>query len=457
MSSEKFTEESDTFRKHVMRKVSVRLIPFLAIAYFFNYLDKANIAMAKLTMGEDLGLTETAFGIASGVFFIGYALFEVPSNLAQHRFGARRWIARIMVTWGIAATAMTWVNNETTLYILRLLVGVFEAGFFPGVMLYLTSWLPRATRIRLSSLFLLSLPVSAAIGSPVNGAIIQYMDGLFGLDGWRVMFLVNGIPTVLLGIAAWFILVDRPRDAKWLTPDEREWLDATISAEHAQVAQTGRHSFRQSLTDVRVWTLGFVYFGLGYGVFALGFFLPTIIAGFRQTFETDMSVFETGLLAAIPNAAGAVALYYWSRYCNSQQGRVWHVALPMTIAACSVPVALYMQSSVAALIVLCITSMGIFSTFPVFWTLPTKFLTGTAAASGLATINTVGALAGFAAPYVTGALLDVTGSAKAGLWVVGTVMLAAVAVLTIRRNSFVADSLRAVSPASSPAAEANRA
>ncbi len=198
----------------VMRKVALRLIPFLGLAYFLNYIDRTNISFAKLTMSEDLGLTETMYGLASGLFFVGYILLEVPSNLALHKFGARRWIARILVSWGLIAALMAFVPNATWLNIARVALGIAEAGFFPGIMLYLTFWFPRAVRVRLVGVFMVALPLSSALGAPISGAIIQYWHGLFGLEGWRVMFLVEGIPTVLLGIAAWFYLTDRPRDAK---------------------------------------------------------------------------------------------------------------------------------------------------------------------------------------------------------------------------------------------------
>ncbi|GAB3001510.1 MFS transporter [Streptomyces pseudoechinosporeus] len=420
----------------IIRKVAVRLIPFLAVAFLFNYLDRTNIAFAKLTMSEDLGLSETAYGLASGLFFVGYVLFEVPSNLALVRFGARRWIARIMVTWGLIATAIAFVNSETTLYIGRILLGIAEAGFFPGILLYLTWWFPRAVRVRLMGLFMIAVPVSAALGAPLSGAIIQYMDGLFGLDGWRVMFLIEGAPTVVLGIAAWFYLTDRPRQAKWLSPDEREWLHTTMEAEHSATAKGGHTSVRQSLRDARVWILGLVYFGLGYGLFALSFFLPTIVAGFAESFDTTFSIFEAALIVAIPFALGAIALVIWSRHSDKTGERIWHVVLPTLLAAITIPVALYTHSPASAMAVISLTAIGLFAAFPAFWYLPSTFLTGAAAATGIAVVNTMGAVSGFAAPYITGWLLDLTGTSKAGLWVVGVVMFASASLLLAFRRRF---------------------
>ncbi len=427
----------------MVRKVAVRLIPFLGLAYFLDYVDRTNIGFAKLTMSADLGLTETMFGLASGLFFIGYLLFEVPSNIALHRFGARRWIARILVTWGIVAAAMAFVPNATTLYVLRILLGVAEAGFFPGIMLYLTFWFPRSVRVRLTGLFMIALPASSALGAPIAGAILQYWDGLFGLAGWRVMFLVLGLPAVLLGIAAWFYLTDRPKDADWLAPDERRWLDETMAAEQQATEASGRHRVRDSLRDPRVWALGVVYFGVTYGLYALSFFLPTIVAGFAESFDTEFSILENGLIVAVPFAVGAVAMVFWSRHSDRTGERVWHVALPALLGAVSIPVALYMESPLATMAVITVTAIGVFCALPVFWYLPSTFLAGAGAAAGIALVNTLGNSSGFGAPYITGFLLDATGNSRAGLWVVGVMMLvAALTVLALRGRLRAADTDR---------------
>ncbi|MDH6286096.1 MFS transporter [Rhodococcus opacus] len=415
----------------VVRKVARRLIPFLGLAYFVNYLDRTNIGLAKLTMSEELGLTETMFGLASGLFFIGYLLFEVPSNLALHRFGARQGIARIMLTWGIIAAAMAFVPNAGSLYTLRMLLGIAEAGFFPGVLLYLTLWFPRAYRVRLMGLFLLALPVSSALGAPLSSAIIQYWDGLFGLSGWRVMFLLEGIPAVVLAVVTWFYLTDRPSQAKWLDEDEKVWLTRELESE---AAESGSHmSVGRALTDSRVWMLGLVYFGITYGLYSLSFFLPSIVAGFKKTFDTDFSLVTTGLIVAVPFAVGAVAMVLWSRHSDRTGERIWHVAIPTLIGAVSIPIALYMQSPLTTMIAVTVNAVGVFCALPVFWYLPSTFLTGAGAAAGIAVVNSVGNTSGFGAPYVTGWLFDATGNSRAGLWVVGAVMLvAAVLVLVLR-------------------------
>ncbi|MCW2584230.1 MAG: putative tartrate symporter, superfamily protein [Klenkia sp.] len=447
MATQDVRTEADPsgMQARVVRKVAIRLIPFLGLAYFLNYVDRTNIGFAKLTMSADLGLTETMFGLASGLFFIGYLLFEVPSNIALHRFGARRWIARILVTWGLIAAAMAFVPNATTLYAARILLGVAEAGFFPGIMLYLTFWFPRSVRVRLTGLFMIALPASSALGAPIAGAILQYADGFLGLAGWRVMFLVLGLPAVVLGIAAWFYLTDRPKDADWLAPDERQWLEDTMAAEQQATRAGGTHRVRDSLKDPRVWALGLVYFGVTYGLYALSFFLPTIVAGFAESFDTTFSILENGLIVAVPFAIGAVAMVFWSRHSDRTGERVWHVALPALLGAVSIPVALYMESPLATMAVITVTAVGVFCALPVFWYLPSTFLAGAGAAAGIALVNTLGNSSGFGAPYITGFLLDATGNSRAGLWVVGVMMLVAgLTVLALRGRLRAADTDRVV-------------
>ncbi|MET0928375.1 MAG: MFS transporter [Aeromicrobium sp.] len=435
-------EGDDAMESRVMRKVALRLIPFLGIAYFLNYIDRTNISFAKLTMSEDLGLTESMYGLASGLFFAGYILLEVPSNLALHKFGARRWIARILVSWGLVAALMAFVPNAGTLYFLRILLGVAEAGFFPGIMLYLMFWFPRAVRVRLIGVFMVALPLSSAFGAPVSASIIQYMHNFMGLEGWRVMFLLEGIPTIILGVVAWFYLTDRPKDAKWLSLEERTWLDAKMTAEHATTADIGHVSVRSSLRNGTVWALGLVYFGIGYGLFAISFFLPTIVAGFAETFDTTFSIAQNGLIVAVPFTLGAIGLILWSRHSERTGERVWHVIIPVAVAAVSVPIAMYMDSPLATMAVISVTAIGIFSALPVFWYLPTTFLTGQGAAAGIALVNTIGASAGLVAPWLTGRLLDTTGSSRTGLWVVGIMMgMAVVLLLALRHRLASADAV----------------
>lgn len=419
--------------QRTVRKVARRLVPFMGLLYFVNFLDRTNIGFAKLTMSEDLGLSETMYGVAAGVFFIGYLLLEVPSNLALVKFGARRWMARIMITWGVVASAMAFVPNAETLYVLRFLLGVAEAGFFPGMIFYLTYWFPRRERAKITAMFMVAIPVSSVLGAPISTAIIQYGDGFLGLDGWRLMFLFEGIPAILLAFVTWFYLTDRPAKASWLAEDERAWLTKTMQAEQEHTAKRFHWPLRRSLTNPRILALAVVYFGVVYGLYALSFFLPTIVAGFSETFNTDFSLVQTGLIVAVPYLIGTVAMVLWSRHSDRTQERVWHTSGPIALGAVSIPVALYLGSPFAVMVAVSVTAIGIFSALPVFWSLPSAFLVGAGAAGGIALINSLGNLSGFAAPYITGALSDATGDNKSGLWVVGgAMMISAVLALVLR-------------------------
>jgi MFS family permease len=368
-------------RSRVVRKVALRLVPYLCLLYFVNYLDRVNIGFAGPNgMREELQLTATAFGFASGVFFIGYLLLEVPSNLALHRFGARRWIARIMVTWGVLATAMAFVPNGSVLVLLRFLLGVAEAGFFPGIILYLTYWFPASERARVVALFMAAVPISSALGATLSGLLVEAGDGLFGLSGWRVMFLVEGVPALVLAVVTWFYLTDRPSDAKWLTADERRWLARELGEEQRRTEAEHHWPLRKALTHPRILALAFVYFGIVYGLYTLGFFLPTIIAGFEQQFGTKLSVVERGLVNAIPYAIGAVVMVLWARHGDRTRERTWHVALPVLIGGVAIPIALYLGNPVAAMAAVTVCAVGVCAALPTFWALPSSFLTGAAAA-----------------------------------------------------------------------------
>ena len=416
---------SEVLGDRVMRKVSRRLIPFIAVLFFINYVDRSNLAFAKLQMSADLGLSSAAYGLAAGLFFIGYFIFEIPSNLALHKFGARRWIARIMVTWGIVAVAMAFVNSEATLYAARILLGIAEAGFYPGVIMYLAFWFPREQRAKAIGLFAVAVPVSSAISAPVSTAIMQYTHNFLGFAGWRIMFLAEGLPAVILGIVCWFYLTDRPAEAKWLSTEERDWLTARMERDTKETEAGAPWSIRRVLTSPLILGLAMVEFGVGYGIYALSFFLPSIVAGFSDAFGTTFNLFQTGLITAVPFAFGALAMVYWTRHSDRKRERVWHVAAPVFLATVTVPVALYLGSPMGVLVVISLTSIGVFAAYPVFWSIPGEFLTGVGAAAGIALINSLANLSGFAAPYITGWLADGTGSTNSGLWVASAVLLVA--------------------------------
>ncbi len=427
-------ESGPEFEAGTLRRVTVRLVPLLMALYFVNYLDRTNLGIAKAEVSADLQLSATMFGLASGIFFIGYVLVEVPSNLALVRFGARRWLARIAVSWGVVAVALGFAPNATTLLVLRFLLGVAEAGLFPGVVFYLSQWFPAAYRARMVGVFMLAIPVASAIGTPFSAWLIQTGHDLaFGLAGWRFMMICVGIPAVFLGVVCWFYLTDRPQDAHWLSETQRRWLVDTLAAEHRATEAQHRYPLRRTLTSPRVWALALVYFGIVYGLYALAFFLPSIIAGVNQTFGVRLSLIQIGLITAVPYVFAAAAMFFWSRHADRAREYVWHVALPLALGGLTIPVALYLRHPIAVMVPVILTAIGIYSALPVFWALPSKFLTGAAAAGGIGLINSLGNLGGFAAPYATGALADLTGSNRAGMWVIGAVMTAcAVLVVALR-------------------------
>jgi MFS family permease len=416
-----------------LRKVAIRIVPFLMAMYFVNYLDRTNLGIAKNDISEHLQLSATMFGLASGIFFIGYVLVEVPSNLALNRFGARRWLARIAMSWGIVAIAIGFAPNAATLLVLRFLLGVAEAGMFPGVIFYLSLWFPRDHRARVVALIMLASPLAAAIGTPVSAWLIHLGKGLFGLAGWQFMMICVGAPAVLLGVMCWFYLTDHPGDATWLHNDERRWLGEVLAAEERAVSSSFEFPLRRALTSPRVWALALVYFGIAYGLYALAFFLPSIISGFTKTFGVGLSIVQVGLITAIPYACASVAMYFWSRHADRTREHVWHVAIPMFVGGLAIPVALYLGSPVLVMIPVVITAAAVFSAIPSFWALPSRFLTGAAAAGAIGLINSLGNLGGFAAPYATGALEQATGTNKAGMWAVGAVMLVSAVVVVLLR------------------------
>lgn len=424
---------SDALEAPTLRRVTIRLVPLLIALYFVNYLDRTNLGIAKAEVSADLQMSATMFGLASGIFFIGYVLVEVPSNLALVRFGARRWLARIAVSWGIVAMAIGFAPNVHTLLALRFLLGVAEAGLFPGVLFYLSQWFPAAYRARIVGMFMLAVPIASAIGTPLAAWLIQAGHGLFGLAGWRFMMICVGLPAVALGVICWFWLTDRPADAHWLTAEQRVWLTGVLAAEERHVSTTYHFPLRRALTSARTWALAVVYFGVAYGLYALAFFLPSIVTGFKKTFGLQLSLVEVGLITAIPYTFAAVAMFFWSRHADRTREHVWHVAIPLALGGLAIPVALYLRHPIAVMVPVIIAAVGIFCALPVFWALPTRFLTGTAAAGGIGLINSVSNLGGFAAPYITGALEDLTGTDKAGMWAVGIIMLLCAALVVALR------------------------
>lgn len=401
-----------------IRAISWRLIPFLVLAYFFSYLDRVNLGFAALTMNADLKFTPLVFAWGAGIFFIGYFIFEIPSNLALEKFGASRWIARIMVSWGVISAAMAFVSGEVSFLVIRFLLGVAEAGFFPGIILYLTYWYPAEYRGRFLAAFAIAVPVSTVIGAPISGLLLG-LDGMMGLKGWQWLFIIEGIPSVLLGIVTWFYLTDKPEKANWLTAEQKAWLATRLQAEIA-TKQASRHmSLSEALASPKVITLSLIYFGFVAALYGMQFWLPQIVKAF------GLSNAQTGFVTAIPYLFGALAMILWARHSDATRERVAHVGGPLLLTAFALAAASYIDDPATTMVVLTVAAVGIFCTIAVFWTLPTAWLSGTAAAGGIALINSIGNLAGFGGPYLVGWAKDATGSTSTGLLVLSVLPLLA--------------------------------
>src|SRR5580692_2432162 len=407
----------NTLETTTLAKVTKRLVPFLILCYFIAYLDRVNVGFAALTMNQDLGLSQTAYGFGAGIFFLAYFLFEVPSNLMLERFGARKWIARIMVSWGILSGLMAFIpniatatgmGNENAFYLIRVLLGVAEAGFFPGIIFYLTLWFPAGYRARIVGYFMAAIPLSTVIGAPISGVLLS-MHGLGGLAGWQWLFIIEAVPALILAGVVFFYLTDRPADADWLAPEERNWLADRLTLERKQRDTAHEFTVAQALTNPKVIALSLVYFGAVATNYGLGFFLPQIVKTFGLT------TFMTTVVAAIPYVVGTFAMVWWGLRSDRAGERRWHVAIPLFIAAAGIAGSTVLDDPTLKMISFCVAGFGIFACLPVFWTLPTAFLSGAAAAAGIAVVNSIGNLAGFAGPFAMGWIKDHTGSYTDGL------------------------------------------
>lgn len=421
--------ESGPDTDRLYARITWRLIPFLFLCYLCAYLDRVNIGFAKLQMSDALGFSDTVYGLGAGIFFIGYFLFEVPSNLLLHRIGARRCISRIMVLWGLISASMAWVDDATTFYVLRFLLGVAEAGFFPGVILYLTYWYPAARRGQVTALFVTAVAISSVIGAPLSGWIMQELHAVHGLAGWQWLFLLEGLPSVGVGVCAYFYLEDRVEDARWLTDEERATASAALAHERGAVS---RHRAWEGLSAPRVWLLCLVYFSFVLGLYGLNFWLPTMISelGFQ-------GYFRIGLVSAIPFGVASVAMVLVARRADRQRERRWHIAIPALLGAAGLVTSVALADQpVLAIVALTVGTCGIFTAIPQTWSLATTFLAGSAAAAGIAFINSVGNLSGFVAPYAMGALKEATGGTGLGIVLIaGFQVLGAALVLGLRRDA----------------------
>ena len=411
-----------------LSRIRWRLLPFLGLLYVVSYLDRVNVSFAKLTMNASIGIDDATYAFGAGIFFIGYFIFEVPSNLILERVGARRWIARIMITWGLISSATAFVSGPTGFVTMRFLLGVAEAGFFPGILLYLTYWFPSHERARVVGLFMVALPVSGLIGSPLSAELMR-LDGL-GLEGWQWMLVLEGIPAMLLGVACLAFLPDGPKQARWLEPDQREWLLAALAAERSAVGSHGHTTLRAALMQPRVWALALAYFGIVLAFYGFSFWLPSLISAH------GVELRYTGWIAALPFLCGAPFMVWWGRHSDRTGERVLHLTAVAVLGFAGFAAASVFDSLPLEIFCLCLALMGVYGTFPVFWTLPTTFLTGTAAAAGIALINSLGNLAGYVGPQVVAWLTQGGGDFGPALFALGLSMLTpAVVVLALRSKA----------------------
>jgi MFS transporter, ACS family, tartrate transporter len=406
---------SDAVLHSAVQKAALRFVPLLTIAYLFNYLDRTSLGFAALTMNQQLGLSAGQFGLAAGILFVGYSLFEIPSNLLLYRFGARRWLARIMISWGIVSAATAFVVGPNSFYGLRLLLGIAEAGFFPGVTFFLAAWFPTQYRTRMLAWFLIGIPASSLIGGPVCGMLLQ-MDGIWGLAGWQWLFLLVSLPCIPLGLLTLRLLADRPEAAAWLSQDERDALNHTLASE---VRERPHASLWGALKDARVLICAAIQFGFTLGSYGIGIWLPLILK------EYHLSTLAIGWTAAIPYVFASAGMILWARYVDQRGRRVVNLAIACFLGGVGLLAPILSGSLVVALMGFSAALVGVTAARAIFWTIPTRFLTGVAAAGGLAFINSIGTVGGFAGPFMMGWLREFSGSHVFGLTAVAAIMIAA--------------------------------
>ncbi|WP_213070411.1 MFS transporter [Acinetobacter baumannii] len=413
-----FSSEVDTtVRKSAYRKITFRLMPFLMLCYFCAYLDRVNVGFAKLQMMSDLQFSEAVYGLGAGIFFIGYFLCEVPSNIVLHKVGARRWIARIMITWGILSGCFAFVQTEWQFYTLRFLLGVAEAGLAPGLLLYLTYWFPSYRRARMTVLWFIAIPISGMIGGPLSGLIMDRMSGVHGWFGWQWMFVIEAIPTVLVGLLVLAVLKDSVQDANWLTQDEKNLVKQELAQDNQH--KEGHASVKEFIADKRLWLLAGIYFCVVMGQYAITFWLPTLI---RNSGISDN--WHIGLLTSLPYMCAIVVMILAGRSGDHFQERRWHLIIPMCAGALALTFAtLFASNLTLSLICLCIAASGVLTASSLFWMLPTNFLGGVSAAAGIAAVNSFANLAGFCSPYLIGWITTNTGSNAIGMFLITAVLI----------------------------------
>lgn len=422
----------DELEARVMRRISRRILPFVMLLYFISFLDRVNVGFAAFTMKKAIGLSPAAYGLGGGLFFIGYFLFEVPSNLALYRIGARVWIARVMVTWGIVSACSAFVTGPHSFYALRFLLGVAEAGFFPGIILYLSIWFPIRYRAIAAAAFMAAAPLSTAIGSPISGALME-LPRFAGLSNWQWLYLIEAVPAVVLGFIVLKILTDKPEDAAWLAAEEREWLVGKLKSERTNTASMhggGLTSAWRKMCDLRVLALSLIYLGTSAGLYTLGLWAPLILRQFK------FSSLETGWINALPSVVAVLAMTLWARHSDQTLERTWHVVIPCAAACLGFIWAGSTHTAIGVICALVVVNVGISAAKAPLWAMASTFMSGAGAAAGIAMINSIGNLGGFIGPYMIGWIKGKTGSYTGGLYVVGaTLALSAVLTLLLSRKT----------------------
>jgi ACS family tartrate transporter-like MFS transporter len=401
----------NAIEKSAMRKIYLRLLPFAIFTYFLSYIDRINVSFAGLTMQGDLQMTATAFGFAGGTFYWGYFLFEVPSNVVMEKVGARLWIARIMITWGIFAGLTSMVVGSSSFAVVRFFLGAAEAGFFPGIILYFTYWFPSYHHARIVSGFLIGLPIAVALGAPISTGILS-LDGLFGLRGWQIMYIAEAIPTVLIGVVTLFVLTDRPEQARFLTVEEKTWLANKLASERRAKEAVKVFGMLQSMFDPKVLLLSLNYFGIVVASLGMLIFIPQII----KSIGAGSSNMMVGWLTMIPYLCGGISLVVWGRISDRMQERRWNLLGACILSAIGLAIAGYTMGTWWSLVGMSLAAMGFYGSKGPFWSMPPMFLTGTAAAASIAWINSIGNLGGFFGPWYVGVMKDLTGSFAGGLY-----------------------------------------
>jgi MFS family permease len=415
----------------LMKRIAWRLAPLMILMYIANQLDRANIGYAALTMNAELHMTAAQYGLAASLFFLGYILFEVPSNLCMHRFGARLWMTRILLSWGLLSSLTSFVPNAHWLFVARFFLGAFEAGLFPGMVYYLTLWMPARNRVWMMSLFVTAIPLTGVLGAPVSTWLMAHAN-VFGITGWRAMILLEGLPSIILGVVAYFWLADDPSRSRWLSAADKNEIAAALTVEQAQAAAaTSPSSAWKALKNPKVWALGIVYFGTNAGIIGLLYFLPQVIKTFEGTFGVKYSITDIGLITAIPFGVAVIATLIWGRLVSRSQISAAHVAGPLLVCAAALSVALLLKSPYQSIAALAIGASACFCSITTFWQLPSRILTDRAAAAGIALITSIGVSSGFLLPYFIGWVKDATGTFVLAFIGIAVAMVIASAVVVL--------------------------